>query len=292
MTARAEVVHSHHMRSLPSRMAALIGRTRTSSTVVTDHGLQGSTWLGLLPRLFDRFLTVSAYSARELHAPPQRTRVIYGGADPERYRPDPIEHRQGVLFVGRLTPHKGVDRLLQALPTDASLRLVGSTGHDASPPESDYPNLLRRLARHREVTFCGPLADTDLPLAYRSAQVLVLPSVSVTCYGKMIAVSELLGLSVLEAMASGTPVVASRIGGVVEIVSDGETGLLVPPGDVAALHDRLEQLLRDPVLRQKLGANARQDVLDRFTWARVAERCLDAYAELRAAPPADRRAVR
>ena len=124
----AHIVHTHHMRSLPSRMAALSGRARHQLLAVTDHGLPGSTWWGMLPRLFDAFLTVSAYSARELGAPPSRIRVIYGGADPVRYVPDASRSRRGVLFVGRLTPHKGVDRLLQALPESAYLRVVGSTG--------------------------------------------------------------------------------------------------------------------------------------------------------------------
>jgi glycosyltransferase involved in cell wall biosynthesis len=93
-------------------------------------------------------------------------------------------------------------------------------------------------------------------------------------------VTELLGLSVLEAMASGTPVVASRTGGLPEVVRDGETGFLVPPGDVSALHDRLDQLLRDQALARRMGRAARDLVLDRFTWRATAARCLDAYAEL------------
>jgi glycosyltransferase involved in cell wall biosynthesis len=262
-------------------MAALVGRTRSVATATTDHGLQGSSWLGVLPRLFDLFLTVSAYSARELGAPIDRTRVIYGGADPLRYAPDPQTARHGVLFVGRLTPHKGVDRLLEALPDGASLRIVGSTGHDRRLPERDYPNLLRHMACERDAEFLGTLPDADLTVAYRSAQVLALPSVHRTCYGGVVRVSELLGLAALEAMASGTPVVASRIGGLPEIVRDGESGFLVPPGDVDALHERLSQVLYDPALARRLGENARQDVLERFTWARVAERCLDGYASTR-----------
>jgi glycosyltransferase involved in cell wall biosynthesis len=276
----AHVVHTHHMRSLPSRMVAVQRRAQRRRVVVTDHGLQGSTWGGLLPRLFDLFLTVSAYSARELGAPPRRTRVIYGGADPARYAPDPAEGRRGVLFVGRLTPHKGVDRLLQALPPGAHLRVVGSTGHDPRPPERDYPKLLRFLARDRDVSFLGTLADDNLPRVYRSAVVLAVPSVEQTCYGRLVRVSELLGLAALEAMASGTPVVASRVGGLAEVVQDGETGFLVPPGEVGALRDRLAQVLGDAGLARRLGANARQLVLERFTWERVAERCLEAYAGL------------
>jgi glycosyltransferase involved in cell wall biosynthesis len=259
-------------------MAAIIARTRRQKVAVTDHGLQGGNWAGLLPRLFDLFLTVSAYSAAELQAPPARTRVIYGGADAERYAPDASVGRDGVLFVGRLTPHKGVDRLLQALPAGAHLRIVGSTGHDPRPPERDYPSLLRRLARGRDVELLGTVADSDLPGVYRSAEVMTLPSVEWTCYGRAVRVSELLGLSVLEAMASGTPVVASRVGGVSEIVEHGHNGFLVTPGDIAELHDRLDNVLRDRALARKLGRNARDSVLERFTWARVAQRCLDAYA--------------
>jgi glycosyltransferase involved in cell wall biosynthesis len=260
-------------------MAALLGHARGQRLAVTDHGLTGDSWMGLLPRLFDLFLTVSAYSARQLEAPPSRTRIIFGGADPVRYTPDPTQARHGVLFVGRLTPHKGVDRLLQALPAGAFLRVVGSTGHDPRSPERDYPRLLRYLARDRDVDFVGTATDAQLPAMYRSAAVLALPSVDRTCYGRPIHTSELLGLVALEAMASGTPVVASRIGGLSEVVVDGETGFLTPPGDASALHDRLEQVLHDPSLAQRLGANARARVLDGFTWPRVARRCLAAYAE-------------
>jgi glycosyltransferase involved in cell wall biosynthesis len=268
------------MRSLPSRLAAVSGRLRNQFLAVTDHGLSGSTWWGSLPRLFDAFLTVSAYSARELGAPPPRTRVIYGGADPAHYWPDASTSRHGVLFVGRLTPHKGVDRLLQALPEGADLRIVGSTGHDPRPPERDYPRLLRFLARDRNVDFHGTASDADLPELYRSATVLALPSVERTCYGRSVKVSELLGLVALEAMASGTPVVASHVGGLTEVVIDGETGFLTPPGDIPALHQRLEQLLGNPALARRMGENARALVLERFTWVKVAERCLQAYTDL------------
>jgi glycosyltransferase involved in cell wall biosynthesis len=109
---------------------------------------------------------------------------------------------------------------------------------------------------------------------------MVIPSVERTCYGRDIRVSELLGLVALEAMASGTPVIASHVGGLPEVVQDGVTGFLVPPGDVPALHDRLDQLLRDPALAHRLGQNSRELVLERFTWAKVAERCLAAYESL------------
>jgi glycosyltransferase involved in cell wall biosynthesis len=206
--------------------------------------------------------------------------VIYGGVDPSRFRPDGGDHRRGVLFVGRFTPHKGLDRLIEALPESAELTCVGSFGHDPAPPESGYGELLRRLAADRAVRFAGTAPDAELPVIYRRARVFVLPSVHRTVYGKDVAISELLGLSVLEAMASGTPVVCSRIGGVPETVRDGETGFLVDPGNVEQLRDRLATLLAHRALAERMGRAAREWVMERFTWDACAARCLAAYAEL------------
>src|SRR3954464_11260484 len=115
LPARAAAGHPHPPRSAPSRLAAVAARVRGQRLVTTDHGLGGGGWLGLLPALFDRFLTVSRFSASVLGVPADRTRVVYGGADPRRFLPDAEVRRDGVLFVGRITPHKGVDRLIQAL---------------------------------------------------------------------------------------------------------------------------------------------------------------------------------
>jgi glycosyltransferase involved in cell wall biosynthesis len=278
--AGVDVVHTHHTRSAPSRLAALVARARGSAAVTTDHGLTGGTWGGVLLALFHRFLLVSEYSARHLRAPPARTRVIYGGVDCDRYHPDPRARRRGVLFVGRVTPHKGIDRLIRALPRGAELAVAGTAGHDPAWPERDYPQLLRRLARGRSVSFLGAVPDARLPALYRQAGVLALPSVDRTCYGRHVDVVELLGLAALEAMASGTPVICSRIGALPEIVEDGVTGLLVQPGDLGALHEALDRMLRDRSLAERLGRNARARARERFTWDACARRCLAAYEEV------------
>jgi glycosyltransferase involved in cell wall biosynthesis len=276
----ADIVHVHHMRAPSSVLAALTARARGIATVVTDHGLQGTDWGGLVPRLFDRFLVVSRYSAAHLGAPRSRTRIVYGGADTVRHHPDPEVRRAGVLFVGRLTPHKGIDVLIRALPPDARLTVVGTEGHDPRPPERDYPRLLRALAAERPVEFLGAIDDDELACRYRAAAVLVIPSVEWTCYGRRIAVSELLGLVALEGMASGTPVIASRIGGLPEIVEDGVTGYLVPPGDVASLRARITDVLGDPAGAARLGSNARKRVVTELSWDHCARRCLEVYRQL------------
>lgn len=278
--AGADIVHAHQLHSRTTRLALGTAWARRQRRVVTDHGLVGRHSVTM--RLVDRYLAVSRYSAAVLAAPPERTRVIFGGADPERYRPELGESRTGVLFLGRLTPHKGVDRLIQALPVGAQLTVAGSAGHDPHWPERGYVDLLHELALTSlgAVTFRGIVDDDELPRLMRSHAVVALPSVEVTVYGRNVAISELLGLTLLEAMASGTPVVASSTGGVPEVVIDGETGYLVPPGDVGALHDRLSTLLSSAPLRDRMGRNARELVRERFTWSACARRCLDAYQEL------------
>jgi glycosyltransferase involved in cell wall biosynthesis len=276
---RADVIHTHHLRSTPSRTAAIVAAARRSRIVVTDHGLGGSDWLGVLPRLFDLHLAVSRYSASILGFTPAKTRLVYGGVDPQRFAPDG-GIREGVLFVGRLTPHKGVDRLIRALPDGATLTVAGTGGHDAEPPERDYYRHLRALSRGRRVRFLGAVHDFELAALYRRAAVVAVPSVHTTCYGATVPVSELLGLTTLEAMASGTPVVASRLGGLPEIVADGETGRLVEPGDVDQLRACLAGLLEDDTGARALGRNARAVAQERFTWDACAQRCVDAYREL------------
>ena len=285
---RADIIHAHHMRAPSSMLAALTARARGIPAVVTDHGLQGSDWGGLVPRLFDRFLAVSRYSAEELRTPRSRTRIIYGGADPVRYRPDPEVRRDGVLFVGRLTPHKGVDVLMRALPPDVRLTVVGTEDHDPRPPERDDPRLLRSLAARRDVEFLTAVDDEELARRYRAAAVLVIPSVERTTYGRWVTPSELLGLVALEAMASGTPVIASRIGGLPEVVEDGVTGYLVPPGNVAALRARIVAVLGDASAAARLGSKARERVVAELTWDRCAQRCLEAYRQLLEGEPAPR----
>ncbi len=282
----ADVVHAHQLHSRTTPISLWAARLRHQRRVVTDHGLSARRRRNP-ERLVERFLTVSRYSASMLGAPPNRTAVIFGGADPARFHPDRDDRRSGLLFVGRLTPHKGVDRLIAALPADSELTIAGSAGHDPAPPERDYPELLRKLAASSpgRVTFAGTVADDELPRLMRRHAVLALPSVEETCFGRRVAISELLGLSVIEAMASGTPVVCSDIGGLPEVVTDGDTGYLVPPGDVEALRDRLATLLHDRRRREGMGRAAHAVAYERFTWVACARRCVQAYEALLSGRP-------
>jgi glycosyltransferase involved in cell wall biosynthesis len=218
---------------------------------------------------------VSNFS-RQLNGPPPGvpSAVIYGGIDQRRFRPASPTWRRGALFVGRLLPHKGLDVLLKALPDGMTLDIVGPV------LDRRYWTDLQRLAEGKAVSFHENWDDTRLIEAYQSARCVVLPSVYQDCYGQNYAVPELLGQALLEGMACGTPAICTDVGGMPEVVNDGETGYVVPPGDVQALRVALTRLQAEDGLVARMGAAARQRVEISFTWSGIATRCLGLYDEL------------
>src|SRR5258708_31480246 len=177
-----------------------------------------------------------------------------------------------VLFVGRLLPHKGIDDLIKALPPGMALQIIGP------PYDHRYLEDLHRLAEGKQVTFTHNCDDRALLNAYRRALCVVLPSVYVDMYDAQTRVPELLGQTLLEAMACATPVICTDVASMPEIVNDGLTGFVVPPNDVATLRQRLTWLFEHPGEAKVMGERARRRVLEKFTWPMVVRRCLDIYA--------------
>ena len=203
--------------------------------------------------------------------------VIHNGVDPEKYRP-----RDGawslakfrirkpfVLFCGRLSRQKGIFDLVKAMdsvPDGTQLVLV--TG------KPDTPELVDELraavdGRTDVVWIHEMLEDPDLVNLYNEAAVFACPSIY-----------EPFGIINLEAMACETPVVAAAVGGIKEVVVDGETGLLVPPADPPKLARALTEVLEDRGLAAKMGRAGRTRVLKHFTWDRIAEKTLSLYRSL------------
>jgi glycosyltransferase involved in cell wall biosynthesis len=127
------------------------------------------------------------------------------------------------------------------------------------------------------VRFRHGVGDAELVEAYRRAMCLVLPSVYRTSDGAETQVPELLGQTLLEAMACGTPVICTNVASMPEIVEDGKTGFIVEPGDPRALRDRLMWIADHPADAADIGDAGRRAVLERFQWPQVVRRCLDAY---------------
>jgi len=275
--AGAEIVHCHQQHVLATSLAALFGRCTGSKVFVSDLGEGGwdlsayvstDTW-------FRGHLHLSQFS-REVFGHARRTNahVIYGGVDADRFSPGParIPPRPfKVLFVGRLVPHKGIHDLIEALPQGMELAIVGKPYHQA------YARSLETLAHGKPVRFFHECPDEALVSHYRAAHCLVLPSVHRLPDGTETAIPELLGQTLLEGMPCGLPVVATRVASLPEIVTHEITGLLTEPNQPPSLRHALERLRDEPELRETMGIHGRQEILRRFQWKAVVDRCLTLY---------------
>jgi alpha-maltose-1-phosphate synthase len=214
---------------------------------------------------------------------PERVRVIRNGIDTAEYAPDPgtdvlLRHgvdlsRPYVIFVGRITRQKGVPVLLRAAASlDLSAQLVLCAGAADTPElEAEVSALVAGLQATRSGVVWIPemLPKTDVIQLLSHALAFVCPSVY-----------EPLGIVNLEAMGCATAVVASRVGGIPEVVDEGVTGLLVPPDDPASLSDALNLLLRDPGRAAALGLAGRQRAVTEFSWEAVAAQTAALYESL------------
>jgi len=217
--------------------------------------------------------------------------VVPCGVDVNFFRPVPPDEakqmlglppsRRVVLFVGRIEPLKGIETLLRAMALvapevpcwleDMSVIIIGGApGAGIDQVNAELARLQRlraELGVEDLVTFQGAKDQDTLVYYYSAAEMVVVPSHY-----------ESFGMVALEAMACGTPVVASKVGGLAFSVQDGQTGFLVPNDDPQALASRIRLLLADPTLRQRLGRQAAAWA-SRYSWHSVANQILDVYEE-------------
>jgi glycosyltransferase involved in cell wall biosynthesis len=266
-----DVIHSHSLFS--PVLAAALGKRLTGAPLVAKPmmGTEASQIRGKpfgrhriahLRRSVDRFIAVS----REIHdellslgVAPGRVAYIPNGVDLERFRPPVPGERDRlrtqcelppgplVLYAGRFAEQKRVPLLLAAWQT---ARIAGATLLLAGTARGDLPQDVAG-GDLPGVRLLGVVED--MPSLLRAVDLFVLPSAS-----------EGLSNALLEACASGLPVLASRVGGTEDVIIDGENGVLFAVDDQAALHDALQRLLRDPGLRARLGASARATVAVRY----------------------------
>jgi glycosyltransferase involved in cell wall biosynthesis len=257
----ADLVHAHW---LPAALAALAtGRPFVVQLWGTDVALARRA--PRLARLLLRRARLVVCASRALADDARSLGAGDVAVVPVGIDVPPVARRERepphVLYAGRLSPEKGVLELVAAAGDDVPLVVVG-----------DGP-LRARLPGARPSVPRGELAEL-----YAEAAVVACPSLR-----------EGFGMTCLEAMAHGVPVVASDVGGLRDLVVDGTTGVLVPAGDVAALRAALQRLLRDPAERSRLGSAARERARREFAWDGVAARLISAYGDaLRATPHSER----
>ncbi len=216
---------------------------------------------------------------------PARVHVVHNGIDTTLYRPDPAtdaldrigldRSRPYVLFVGRITRQKGVPHLLRAVRgIDPAAQVVLCAGAPDTPEiDREFRELYEELSRVREGVHWIPqmLPRPEVIQLLTHAAVFVCPSVY-----------EPLGIVNLEAMACGTAVVASRVGGIPEVVADGSTGVLVEADDdfEAGLARALDSVLGDPATARRMGEAGRERAVSEFGWDAVARRTAGLYEEI------------
>lgn len=293
-----DLIHSHYW--LSGWVGSVLSQDWNTPHAVTFHTLartklrarpgeaESDVRLAAEKRIADSVDAVVVSTSEEkedLHrlyqTPQRRIQVIPAGVDLDLFRPLGkrksredlgIHEKNMILYVGRVEPLKGIEILIKALPmlessSDTRLMIVGGSSEKDSELER-LKGLATQLGIDDRVTFTGPLKQTELPTYYSAADAFVLPSYY-----------ESFGLVALEAMACGTPVVVSRVGGLKTFIRDGYTGYLIPWRCPEPFAQRLDMLLANPALRDAMG-DAAANTAQQMGWGRVADRMQDFYAYL------------
>jgi glycogen synthase len=316
LVAGADVVHCHTWYT--HLAGCLVKQLAGARLVLTTHSLEphrpwkaeqlgtgyrGSSWVERTGyQNADGVVAVSEAMRADVRSlygvAPQRVRVIHNGIDPDEYKPTPDPAvlaaygidpgRPYVLFVGRITRQKGIIHLVNAVPhLHPGAQVVLCAGAPDTPEigreMAEKVAEARRATSNPVVWIQKMVPKRDIIPLYSQAALFVCPSVY-----------EPFGIINLEAMACGTPVVASAVGGIPEVVVPGETGLLVPvearggtdfePKDpdrfARDLAAAVNELLDDPARRKEMGLRSRERVERLFSWHSIARRTLEFYGDL------------
>ncbi|MFA5138235.1 MAG: glycogen synthase [Elusimicrobiota bacterium] len=261
----------HSLEPLRPWKEEQLGRSYALSTWAEKMALENA----------DRIIAVSKHSREDVlrlfDVKPEKVAVIHNGIDLDLYRPlDTNDTRQAfdigkdyVLFVGRVSKQKGIEHLIEAVQyLDDGVQCVCCT---SAPDTKEFEEeIAARIARQPRIVWINSLLREEQYVElYSNARVFACPSVY-----------EPFGIINLESMACETPVVASGVGGILETVVDGETGLLVEPAKPRALADAINRLLKDRPMAERLGKNGRRRVTEHFSWKTIAERTEKLYNEV------------
>jgi glycosyltransferase involved in cell wall biosynthesis len=278
-----DILHIHKPFDLP--IAARAKKRSGAKLILGSHGTDFFPGDRLLVGAVDGAVCCSRYNGSLLA---ERygilPKVIYNGIDPGRFHPlsepDPtLRKRFGfstedfvIIYVGRLIGLKGVKVLLRAvsrMPRRERLKvLIAGEGEERTA----LKGLTGELGLENAVIFTGFVPHEEVPRYLSLARAAAFPSLA----------DEAFGISICEAMACGVPAIGTTIGGIPEVIEDGQTGLLVKPRDEEALARALTSLLEDEEKRRSLAERGRGRVNASFTWEKVTDRLLRVYERVRA----------
>ena len=284
---KIEIVHARSR--VPAIIAALAVRglacrnlqNHLPALITTCHGYY-STHIFSRPMGWGRFVIVSsnAIAGHMLEAfgvPFERIRFIPRGVDISRFRYIPPSERHSknytVAIIGRITPIKGhgvfIRAVAKAVKTLPNVRaaVIGQPPEGKGNYLKQLENLADRLGISESVEFTGP--KDDIPNAMSKIDLLVMPSTGHEAFGRV----------VIEAQAAGVPVIATKIGGLTDIIEDRKNGILVAPWSVRQLADAIIEVLKDKGLAERLAVKAREDVQQKFTLSVMADKTISVYNE-------------
>ena len=289
-----DIVHLHSFQPSPVLASLISSRIFGSRAVVTFHSFAPPTWhhnfamrnlMRISLKNYDAVPCISEY-VRERVANfmgSSRTRIctIYNGVDTDYFNPqiDPknlkenlgIDGKKVILFVGRLVSLKGVQYLLEAMPSvlkeareDVVLVICGT-----GVKMKYLKEMTGKLDLSSNVIFAGFVPHQQLPNYYAISDICVVPSTF-----------ESLGSVILEAMSMKKPVIGSNVGGIPEIIKHDNNGLLVPPKDPSALSAAILRLFMDNGLRRRISSNGRLVVEEKFSWDKIAGQVSELYQQI------------
>lgn len=277
---RIDVVHGRSR--VPAWIGWLAARKAGVPFVTTCHGYYKhhplSTVMGWGKKVIAISNVIARHMVDDFGVSPDRIRLIHRGVDLAQFSASVKKKKQGgplrIINVGRLTPIKGhveflyaVHALKQKLQQPLEVLLVGSEGKG----KHKYTDLIKKTLRHLELENCVQMLGTrrDIPELIASSDLLVLPTLVPEAFGRV----------VIEAGAVGTPVLATRLGGLLDIIDHGQNGMLVDPGDIKGMAGAMFQMLQDPARSAKMAENLRAKVEREFTLDQMVEKTLQVYRE-------------
>ncbi len=277
---KEEQIDIVHARSRVPAMIAFFATRRTNANFITTaHGYYSTHVLSRVMG-WGRFVIVASsvigrHMIEDFGVPHERIKFIPRGVDLNKFTFKQMRHKTEykIGIVGRITPIKGHAFFLQAIARvvrifpKAKIWIVGDAPEDKPEYKESLRALINKLDIERFVEFLG--SRNDVPKIMSELDLLVLPSVGQEAFGRVI----------IEAGASGVPVVATRIGGAVDIVENEKTGLLVKPGDIMELVDSIIRLLKDRELARNFAIEARKKVEKEYGLDRLTENTIKVYEE-------------
>ncbi len=283
-----DVVHAHHAFSRLSLLSISLADKYNIPSVLTTHTssfFQDYEYFWqfisyIYPRYrltiskVNKIIAVSEVAKKFIsYFTEKNAIVIPNGVSTKKFKPREIE-RDGepvILYVGRLVPKKGIDvaiismkKVIEKYP-NAKLVIAGR-----GKMMPILKSMVAILGIEKNVEFLGYVNDNFLPYLYNSADVFVLPSI----------MAESFGIVLLEAMSSGLPIVATKVGGIVEVLENGKYGILVEPGNAKEMADGIIKILEDEQLSNNLSIKGRKIVMQKYSWEKISNKIIKVYNEL------------